>query len=185
MQLCPVYAAGHEQRRQALRLRPLDVGVRQSPDRQNPAGVDRCAPRARGRRQRPVINLGMRLSRLNNAPAHRLVGFRESPSAIDEPVAMLDHDVRVGADEFGVMTMQQPQPRLIICRGFALGLFEPDTNGIGGVFEVDEFELVTELRLRLAEYFPYPLAGRYRQAARRPLRENQETVTSPELTAPS
>ena len=49
--------------------------------------------------------------------------------------------------------MQQPQPRLIICRGFALGLFEPDTDDIGGVFEVDEFELMTELRFRLGEYF--------------------------------
>ena len=83
------------------------------------------APRASlSKRQRLIVNRRIRLAGVDDRTAKLLVSARERSCAIDERVAAVDHDVRIGADHRHAAGRHRPQFRLVIIRRFGLVVSE-------------------------------------------------------------
>ena len=135
----PVNASGDEERVQPRSRRAQDVRPHAVADREHATLLDRRASNLLSKRQRLVVNRRIRLAGVDHRAAELLVSARERSRAIDESVAAVDHDVRIGADHRHAASRHRPQFRLVIIQRFGLVVSEAGAQGILGVFEGNEF----------------------------------------------
>ena len=123
------------------RTAPSDVRPHAVPDREHARLLDRRASNVFSERQRPIVDRRVRLARVDNRPAELLVSTRERSRAIDESVAAVDHDVRIGADHRHAADRHRSQFRFVILQRFGLVVSEAGAERILGVFEGHESRL--------------------------------------------
>ena len=120
------------------RAAPSDVRPHAVADREHATLLDRRASNLFSERQRPIVDRRVRLAGVDDRTAELLVSTRERSRAIDESVAAVDHDVRIGADHRHAADRHRPQFRFVIIERFGLVISEAGAERILGVFEGHE-----------------------------------------------
>ena len=91
-------APGDEERVESRSGGARDIGLHPVADGEHAALVERRAARPLRKRQRPIIDRRIGLAGVDDRAANLLVPARERAGAIDERLAAMDDDVRIGAD---------------------------------------------------------------------------------------
>src|SRR5205814_4365943 len=95
-------AAGHEQAIDPETVSAGEIGAHGIADRENPVEWNRVTLPLGGKLDCALIDRPVRLAVENHLAAELAIEFGDRAGAIDQPVAALDDDVGIGAD--------QPQP---------------------------------------------------------------------------
>ena len=132
-------AADHEQAVDPERLRAGKVGPHAIADRQHAVQRRRLAARCGGQRHRAIVDRTMRLAVEDHLAAEFAIQFGDRAGAIDQPVAALDHDIGIGADERQVARARLHHHRAVIFRAFGLVVERAGADDVVGAFQRREF----------------------------------------------
>src|SRR5690606_26691858 len=150
VELLGVDGAGDEQQVDVEARRADGVGAHGIADGEHPPPVERAAGGPFGEPQGFPVDRAIGLAGHEDAAAPCLVEIGEGAAAIDEPVAVLDHAVGIGADHRQIAREPERDALLVHVGGVVVGIEVGDDHRIGRIRGADGEIEPLEQRLVLA-----------------------------------
>src|SRR5438270_532572 len=134
-------AAGYEQAIDPETMGAGEIGAHGIADRQNPFELNRPTSPLSGKLDRALIDRPVRLAIENHLAAELAIELGDGAGTIDQPVAALDDNVGIGADQRQLALAGLHHHAAIIFRRLGLVVEQPGANDVIGLLQRREHRI--------------------------------------------